>query len=436
MNLSKKATYFVVTLATLAFIGLTVMQVMSLQSSIKAHQEIFKQKVGVVSSYIGTKFSLKTKYPSILDQAAKRISQNGMLNDPEMDKLMRSLIDPALENNGLDLPYEYAIYCHKEKEDGFRFVMGDEGATLDFQLASCENPQERGHGWTNLTCSQNVSEGDYHLALFFPNQDDYVFSQSWGALGMSGMFIILLMGCFAYTLIIIRKQKRLSEIKNDFINNLTHEFKTPLASIALASRMLDASPMEKQKKEHYLKIIKQEGKRLEGHVDKVLQMAMIDSGNFSLEKKIMDLHEVIKAVVESMNLSLEKKNGIINLNLRSSNANVYADESHIVNIIYNLIDNAIKYSPNTPDITITTADEKEGISISIKDRGIGIGKEVQKYIFDSFYRAETGNVHNVKGFGLGLSYVKKIIDAHKGSINLISTLNKGTEFNVYLPSGH
>ena len=233
----------------------------------------------------------------------------------------------------------------------------------------------------------------------------------------------------------IHRQKKLSTIKNEFINNLTHEFKTPIASISLAASLLrnNEKEIDQGRKMNYLKLINHETKRLEGQVDKVLQIAMIDSGNFSLEKKQLNVHEIIERVVESMGLVVSERSGQITLDLKASNQTVMADETHLVNIIYNLVDNALKYTMDIPQISIATTDENEGIQIIVKDNGIGIGKEIQKYIFDKFYRAETGDVHNVKGFGLGLSYVKKIIEAHKGKIDLISQINQGSEFRLYFP---
>ncbi len=432
MHLSKKAIVIVIGIATVALVGLTTLQVQNLRSSLKTNKQIFLQKVDLASGKISHEFLQNKDYTSLLNNAAKRVKKSGQLNDPKMDQVMKSIMDPIFDETGIDIPYEYAVYVHKLRGEGFDFVMGDDGASLEFELVSCVNPQERGHGWANLTCS---SGGNLHLALFFPDQDAYVFAQSKGALFTSIIFIVLLIGCFTYTLIVIRKQKRLSSIKNDFINNLTHEFKTPIASIALATSMLKSNKpiVDKRKKANYLNLIDLETKRLEGQVDKVLQIAMIDSGNFTLEKKILDVHEVIERVIDSVQLMISKRNGEISLHLNASNSKVSADVTHLTNIIYNLIDNALKYTVDTPKISITTSDSPQGIEISIKDNGIGIGEEIQRYIFDKFYRAESGNIQNAKGFGLGLSYVKKIIEEHKGRISLQSKLNHGSEFRLYFP---
>ncbi|MEQ8906102.1 MAG: HAMP domain-containing sensor histidine kinase [Ekhidna sp.] len=432
MHLSKKAITIVIGIATLALVGLSVLQVQNLRSSLKTNKQIFLQKVDLAASQIAHEFVTSPFYADELNKAATRVQQINQLNDAETDALMTSIIDPVFDANGIDLAYEYAVYMHKPEREGFSFVMGDDGASLDFELKNCTNPQERGHGWANLTCS---SGGNMHLALFFPGQDAYVFAQSRGALILSIVFIALLIGSFAYTLIVIRKQKRLSSIKNDFINNLTHEFKTPIASISLATSMLknENNPLDEDKKSNYLNLIDLESKRLEGQVDKVLQIAMIDSGNFTLEKQQLDVHEVIGQVIESVKLMVSKRNGNISLRLNATKPTVFADRTHLLNIIYNLIDNALKYTVDVPEIAISTSDHPQGIEISIKDNGIGIGEEIQSYIFDKFYRAESGNIQNAKGFGLGLSYVKKIIEEHKGTIALQSKLNQGSEFRLYFP---
>lgn len=432
MQLSKKVTFIVIGVATIALLGLSTLQIQNLRSSLSTNKQLFLQKVDLASTKISDTFLNNSSYIEELRAASHRIEKSGKLNDPQMDLAIREITTSILLDFGLDIPYEYAIYTHKVVGEGYSFVMGDQGGSLEYELIGCIDPKERGHGWANLTCS---SGGNLHMALFFPSQEEYVFAQSMGALVLSITFIVLLIGCFAYTLIVIQRQKRLSTIKNDFINNLTHEFKTPIASISLATSILKSNKAEvtETKKANYLDLIDLESKRLEGQVDKVLQIAMIDSGNFTLEKKHLNIHEVINRVVDSMGLVVNKRSGKIDLYFNATNSEVYADDTHLVNIIYNLIDNALKYTTDIPQISITTQNSDQGIEISIKDNGIGIGEEIQKYIFDKFYRAETGNVQNAKGFGLGLSYVKKIIEEHKGKIGLTSTLNHGSEFRLTFP---
>lgn len=439
MNLSKRAIAIVIGLAAIAMIGLAVIQVRNLNSSIDTNRHIFLQKVDLCSQKIAEVFSGDMANAEKLFDAVRYVAETGQLNDPKLDQHMRKMIDKVFNEFSLEVDYEYAIYRHADDSEDqalFSFVLGDPGESLGYELTGCIDPKERGHAWSTLTCKMEVEDkAGYHLAVFFPNKDTQIFAESRGALILSVALILLLLCCFAYTLIIIQRQKKLSVIKNDFINNLTHEFKTPIASIALATSMLkrDDEEIDERRRTNYLELIDNESRRLEGQVDKVLQIAMIDSGNFSLDKKELDVHEVIQRVVNGMHLLVNKRKGSIKLHLRAIRSKVMADETHLVNIIYNLVDNALKYTLDVPEIIITTRDSDQGLEIAIKDNGIGIGEEIQKYIFDKFYRAETGNVHNVKGFGLGLSYVKKIIEAHSGQIDLSSKLNQGTEFRLYIP---
>ncbi len=425
-------TFFVIGIATIGFLGLSILQIINLDSSLETNHQIFRQKVHLASAQVSSAFMEDRTYSRLLYEAAQL--NNGISKEKEqMDKMFRSLIEPVLLDHGVTIPYEYAVYADKPKKSGFDYVMGDIGETLDFPLVTCEYPDQKGVGWVTLTCSPT---GNYHLALFFPDEDQHIFAQTRDALLLTILFIVMLIGCFSYTIIVIRKQKKLSEIKNDFINNLTHEFKTPIASINLSANLLKrgGKELDEAKRVNYLSLIDQESKRLEGQVDKILQMAMLDSGNFSLEKEEIDIHEVIQNVVKSMSIAIEQRKGEIKLSLNALNSTVKGDATHLVNIIYNLVDNALKYTIKVPCIEIVTTDEKEGVKISIKDNGVGIGEEIQKFIFDKFYRADTGDIHSVKGFGLGLSYVKKLVDAHQGKIDLISSLNNGSEFRVYIPA--
>jgi len=276
----------------------------------------------------------------------------------------------------------------------------------------------------------------FDISIGYPNQMEAFVSVNGKFLKITVLFLLIVILAFAYTVITINKQKKLSALKNDFINNLTHEFKTPIFSISLASGLLKKSDEVKQSERltRYADLIDDEGQRLKSQVDKILQMALIDSGNFKLDKKSVDIHELIRRVAGSFELIVNDRNGTLNLHLDARNSVIVADETHLNNIIYNLLDNAVKYTEEEPEITVTTIDSEKGVMLKIKDNGIGMGEEVQKFVFDKFYRAESGNLHNVKGFGLGLSYVKSVIDAHRGKIGLNSKKNKGSEFSIFLPA--
>ncbi|MGC9343857.1 MAG: sensor histidine kinase, partial [Bacteroidales bacterium] len=232
------------------------------------------------------------------------------------------------------------------------------------------------------------------------------------------------------------RQKKISRIRDDFINNITHEFKTPIATISLASEVLlknDQSDDNKTRVSNYARVIYDENRRMREQVDRVLQMAVLDKNKYSLNRKSTNMDELIRNNVKNLCLEHCDREVIVHDKLDASKSEVLVDPIHMGNIINNLVSNAIKYSEGTPEITIYSRNEQKKYVFSLEDKGIGIKKEDQKQIFDKFYRVSTGNVHNVKGFGLGLYYVKTIVEAHQGEIKVNSEPGKGTRFDVYLP---
>jgi two-component system phosphate regulon sensor histidine kinase PhoR len=245
----------------------------------------------------------------------------------------------------------------------------------------------------------------------------------------------MLIAIFTYTIMIILKQKKLSMIKNDFINNMTHELKTPISTISLASQMLHDNSISNSPKvtEHISSIILQESKRLSFQVEKVLQMAVFNEGRLKLKFKELHFHELIRNVIHNFELRVKSKEGKLDAELLAENDLIKGDEVHLTNVIFNLFDNAVKYSREKPEILIKTENKNGFLLISVRDNGIGIAKEHLDQIFERFFRVPTGNVHDVKGFGLGLSYVKKIVESHQGKIKAESVVNKGTKFVIYFP---
>jgi two-component system, OmpR family, phosphate regulon sensor histidine kinase PhoR len=273
------------------------------------------------------------------------------------------------------------------------------------------------------------------LTIFFPNERAYVFKSVWTMLILSVLFIVFILVLFYYSISTIFQQKKLSEIKNDFISNMTHELKTPISTISLACEVLGDESIEKSRERtnRYLGMIMEENKRLGVLVENVLQTAILDKGNFKLKHVSIDIHEMIRNVVANVQLAIDKKEGSIGTDLRAKQFVVEADRTHVQNVIYNLVDNAIKYSPEKPTIRIFTTDFSDSLEICVQDNGLGISRDNQKKIFEKLYRVPTGNIHDVKGFGLGLSYVKAIIEKHGGSVWVESDTGKGSRFYVRLP---
>ena len=270
------------------------------------------------------------------------------------------------------------------------------------------------------------------LWVITPNFDLPILSSLKWMFAGAILFMGVIISAFYVTIRTLLNQKKLSEIKSDFINNMTHEFKTPIATISLA---VDALKNEKVQAEpdrakYFTGIIKEENIRMNKHVETILQAALMEKEEFRLNKKTLSVHKIINQTIEKYQLQLQKQEGQVHLLLNATNNSIEGDEVHFTNAVSNLMDNAIKYSNGAPDITITTHSTYKHVVIQITDKGIGMSRETEKRIFEKFYRAHTGNIHQVKGFGLGMSYVKSVIDAHEGNIKVSSTLGKGSTFTV------
>ncbi|MCK5079449.1 MAG: HAMP domain-containing histidine kinase, partial [Bacteroidales bacterium] len=279
-----------------------------------------------------------------------------------------------------------------------------------------------------------LEEPDY-LMLYFPNERGFLIGQMAGLLVISISLILIIIFSFTYTVLTIYRQKRLSEMKNDFINNMTHEFKTPISTISLACQALKDKDVIKTDKVYdaYIGVIGEENLRLGAMAEKILQSAVLEKRQLELNKEWFDIHEVIADVVSKIGIQVQIKDGNICTDFNAEPSKIHADKVHFTNLINNLLDNANKYTPQKPKIRVSTENVKTGIMISIEDNGIGISKKNQKKIFDKLFRVPMGDLHDFKGFGLGLSYVKVIVEYHKGSIWLESELKKGTKFDVFLP---
>ncbi|MFO7656957.1 MAG: HAMP domain-containing sensor histidine kinase [Bacteroidales bacterium] len=331
------------------------------------------------------------------------------------------------------LMHKYISY-HK-LTDNFQYaVIKTADSTIIYSSQGYENA--RGKCEPYKACLSCLWKEEYfHLSLCFEKLTKSLFVELSVWLFWSSLFILVIIFSFAYTMYTVFRQKKLSELKNDFINNMTHEFKTPISTISLASEvLLDAgaySPAEKTRR--YAQIIYDENQRMRHQVDRVLNMAQHEKGDLKLTISEVDVHELLLSTQHLRFLDNGDKKMKISYKLQSSGHVIMADELHLANVIKNIVENACKYSKENPHLIISTRDYNNGIMISFEDNGIGMGKEAQKHIFEKFYRIPTGNLHNVKGFGLGLHYVKTMVEAHNGFVKVHSVLNKGSRFDVYIP---
>ncbi len=386
-----------------------------------------KQKVdisvsGNLKPILDTATLLENK-SRLIDNIVTELIYNGRRNIRERidSTVLDSLLNKELQKKGIKTTYYFAILN-----------------TTNNNLEYCSNilyKAEILHSKfkVSLFPSDLFLQSDT-LIIYFPYQSQYLLSTMWASLLPSALFILIIILTFSYSIHSLLQQKKMAEVKTDFVNNMTHELKTPISTISLACEALtDPTMVSDENNKMFLDIIKKENKRLGTLVERVLQSAALEKSEFSITKKPLHIHEIINQVVASVEIHVKNKGGKIELKLDSDNDIIEGDRVHLTNVMYNLLDNAIKYSLETPIIQIKTSNDKHFISIFVSDNGIGIKKENQKKIFENFYRVPTGNVHNVKGFGLGLSYVKTIVEMHNGTVSVESELNKGSTFTIKLP---
>ena len=378
----------------------------------KSRQEILK------GQYLYQKGLLNEVILNILNHASDR-----PITERADSVTVKQYIEQELQSNGLNMPFEFAV---QYPSNSFAY------STSGYKEAS-ENK-----GVYSQILFPNDPNGNFHtLNVVFPTKSDYIFSSIKFMLP-SFAFTFLLMAVFIYTIILAFRQKKLSEIKNDFINNMTHEFKTPISSISLAAQMLNDEAVTKSPLllKQAATVINDETKRLRFQVEKVLQMSMCDRTSATMKLQEVDADAVIYSVVNTYKLKVDKFGGTITANLKSDDPIVNVDEMHFTNVIFNLLDNAIKYRREDvePELVVSSFNpDDDHITITVEDNGIGIKREDLKKIFEKFYRVSTGNRHDVKGFGLGLAYVHKMITLFNGTIKAESEVGKGSKFIITLP---
>lgn len=352
----------------------------------------------------------------------KIISETPELSERVDPERVNDQVDQMLGRLGISLHYEFAITSSGAP------VYSSDG----FDMGSDANKYIRQLFPNDPVPGQNM------IYLYFPKEKNYLFKQV-GFMGISSIIVTLFLIVFSVSnILIILRQKRISEIRNDFINNMTHELKTPISTISLASQMLADTSIAQNRKnlDKISGILNDESLRLKYQVEKVLQASAFDRGTMKLKKLDTDIHRIINNAIDNFRLQISDTRGVFIKDFKAKEPRLKIDETHVFNMISNLLDNAIKYSKDNPEITIKTKDDDKQLTVSISDNGIGIKKDDIKRIFDKFYRVPTGNIHKVKGFGLGLSYVKKIVEEHNGSITVQSQVNKGTRFEIIFPKNN
>jgi two-component system, OmpR family, phosphate regulon sensor histidine kinase PhoR len=341
--------------------------------------------------------------------------------------LLDSLLVGEFDDRNLKTYWEFAVYNPFSNQISFTDESVHQEELLDPQLS-----------FHFELFPDDLHQHPDFLLLYFPHERQYLLGQVWPLVVISIILIIIIIYSFTYTLIMYFRQGKLSELKTDFINNMTHEFKTPVSTISLACEALNDKDIKKSDElyQTYINIINEENKRLGLMAERILQSATLEKGDLALHKEQTDFHEILADVIRNIGIQIEIKDGQIIKDFRAVHSMVEVDRMHMVNVVQNLLDNANKYTPVRPQIIVSTRDTAEGFFFSVQDNGIGISKSDQKKIFEKLYRVPEGNIHNFKGFGLGLTYVKTVVESHGGNVKLESELKKGTKFEIFLPTNH
>lgn len=355
----------------------------------------------------------------MFETAYKDMAKRSPIHQRISNRELSELLSKKLKENDININFDYAIY-HKD--------LATKVQTDNFEL-------DKASTFGVPIFLDNNNESEYTLYLNFPERSKFILSSIIGMALLSIIFTSIIIIAYTSAIYQLIKQRKISQIKTDFINNMTHEFKTPIATINLA---LDAirNPKiigDEEKVKRYLKMIKDENKRMHAQVENVLRISKLEKNELNISKDKVDLHEVILDAITHIELIVEDRNGSIETHLDAPISSVLANETHFTNVIVNILDNAVKYSDGKPDINVLTENIGKSIILKISDKGNGMSKSVQKRVFEKFYREHTGDVHNVKGHGLGLAYVKRIVDDHSGHVSVESEKGKGSTFIIKLP---
>jgi two-component system phosphate regulon sensor histidine kinase PhoR len=405
----------VVVLGVFAILGIISVQVYWLRKAYDIKERQFNETIHTALQHVAENLASSNGGNLSNEDIVNQLSSDYFvvnINDVIDANTLEYYLKNEFEKFQINLDFEYAIYdCKSDKMVYGNYV----------KIEEKNNHKET----VNLP---TYNEFNYYFGVYLPTKSNFVINNLRLSIVFS-LILLLAVVFFAYAIYVILQQKRLSELQTDFINNMTHEFKTPISSIALSSEAMMKNELVKNdpRLSNYTRIVKEQAERLNLQVEKVLQIAQLQTNELDLYLETLNLQELIEGVIRSTNVNYEKLGGKITFENKVGLLTVNADKMHLTNILHNLLDNSLKYNENVPEVTMILTKKEEKIQLEIKDNGIGIEEKYLKQVFDKFYRIPTGNVHNVKGFGLGLYYVKQVIKKHKWKINIKSELAKGTE---------
>ena len=421
-----KRSHLFVAISSLALVIVLIIQVNWIFQTARIKEAFFNEKANIVLARTVEAIS-SDKETSKKIEACLALNSPAQLGKDEVRKI-DSLLMHYMRYYNFNIDYSFEVV-----KPVFTVLNNNPADSFD---TLTNTPNQKEVACYQISIDKVVNKNGFELKLFFPNKAQFIRAEMGTVFITSVVLILVVLALFWRSILLLTKEKQLSEHTTDFLNNMTHEFKTPLTNIALAGKMMvkDSNLKQEGKIKHYSGIIQAENEKLRLQVEQVLSMTALERGEIPLQKTELDLHQLIKDATKAIGIQIENKQGNLNLNLDAEKFVIMGDRTHLTNALCNLIDNAVKYSKGKPELSIQTFNSSENIIIIVADNGIGIEKEYQKKVFDKFFRVPTGDVHDVKGFGLGLAYIKKIVELHDGTIELASEKAKGTSFTITLPN--
>ncbi len=421
--MSRRTIYLLILVAVVSLAGVVTTQIYWVRQAYGLQERQFNDRVVIAMSSVVDRIQAANRDSALVEPVSQVSSAFFVanINDTLHPYFLETLLREEFENLNLNEEFEYAIYdCFSDS-----IVYG---ARINTQKGLRTDPGD-------VTAQKRFNRDGHYFGIYFPSKTNMIVRQM-NVWVFSSFLILLVVIFFSYAISIILRQKRLSEVKTDFINNMTHELKTPISTISISSEMLmrDDVGGDKERRQQYARIIRHENDRLKSQVERVLQVAKLSPDKLKISLEPVDLHQLINSAKESLTVLLEERQGTIVTRFEATSSVIKGDIVHLTNLIHNLLDNALKYSPESPTVEVITQNDGKWLVVSVSDHGIGIDSRHHKMIFDKFYRVPTGDVHDVKGYGLGLFYVKTVVDAHGGKVSVQSNRGRGSTFTVRLPN--